>query len=160
MFSIVFILAAIVAPISIIAGPGPPQPIISYSKASLSPLKNNELKKSNQLDNVVSHLKKTVNRVIDGVKSIPTNYFEAERLKKIRKSKGNNALTYSEYKFIEKSSEDLSKIFRMVITIPFSPEFFFYSYLVFPAMASTNPFAWTSMPSGKNHKDAFVNVCI
>jgi hypothetical protein len=143
MISTIFIVAAILAPTSVIAGPFPSKPIISSSKTSLSLVKNN-----NQLDNVVSHLKKTVNRVITGVKSIPDNYFEAERLKKIRKLKGNNALTYNEYKFIEKSSEDLSKLFRMVITIPFSPEFFFYSYIVFPAMASTNPFAWTSMPSG------------
>ena len=105
--------------------------------------------KPNKVDDIAAHLQKTVNRIINGVKSIPKNFLEADRLKKLRKAGGNEALTFTEYRFIEKASEDLSKIFRMIVTIPFSPEFFFYSYIVFPAMATNNPFAWSSMSSGK-----------
>ena len=115
--------------------------------------------KSNKVEDITAHLQKTVNRIINGVKSIPKNFLEAERLKKLRKAGGNEAITFTEYGFIEKASEDLSKIFRMVVTIPFSPEFFFYSYIVFPAMASSNPFAWSSMSSGEslfNHLKAFL----
>lgn len=104
--------------------------------------------KSNKVTDIAAHFKKTAERLLNGIKSIPKNFLEGERLKKIRKAKGLGALTFSQYNFIERSSEDLSKIFRMVITIPFSPEFFFYSYIVFPAMASTNPFAWSAMSSG------------
>jgi hypothetical protein len=156
IFSRVLLFIAILAPISILAGPGPP---ILASKALTSSSSRTQLKspikvqpmfngEKSKMDEISAHLQKTVYRIINGVKSIPTNFLEGERLKKLRKLKGNDAITYSEYKFLEKNSEDLSKIFRMVITIPFSPEFFFYSYIVFPAMATTNPFAWSTMSSG------------
>ena len=79
---------------------------------------------------------------------MPRNYFEADRLKKIRKARGSEALTFKEYKFVERAQEDMGKVFRMLITIPFSPEFFFYSYIVFPTMGGGNPWAWSAMPSG------------
>ena len=119
------------------------------SKGSSNPKQEKvTVSKPNKVDDIAAHLQKTVNRIINGVKSIPKNFLEAERLKKLRKAGGNEAITFTEYRFIEKASEDLSKIFRMIVTIPFSPEFFFYSYIVFPAMATSNPFAWSSMSSG------------
>jgi hypothetical protein len=36
----------------------------------------------------------------------------------------------------------------MALTFPLSPEFFFYSYIVFPMMAPNNPWAWNSWPTG------------
>jgi hypothetical protein len=113
-------------------------------------IKNDAAKKPNLVNDVTAQLQKTVSRMMNGLKSIPKNFLEAERLKKLRKSKGMSALTFSEYGFIVKANDDLSKIFRMIITIPFSPEFFFYSYIVFPAMAPNNPFAWASMSSGES----------
>ena len=103
---------------------------------------------ANQLQGAVDHLRKTVKRLVDGAQSVPRNYMEADRLKKIRKARGSEALTFKEYKFVEREKEDMSKVFRMLVTIPFSPEFFFYSYIVFPTMGSSNPWAWSAMPSG------------
>jgi hypothetical protein len=96
----------------------------------------------------MDHLRKTAKRLMEGAKSLPRNYFEADRLKKIRKARGSEALTFKEYKFVERAQEDMGKVFRMLITIPFSPEFFFYSYIVFPTMGGGNPWAWSAMPSG------------
>ena len=153
LFSVALLFAAVLSPISVIGGPpGFSSKVavkLNTGNARASTLtKSKAAQKSNKVNDVTGHLQKTVNRIINGLKSIPKNFLEAERLKKIRKSGGNSALTFSEYGFIEKANEDMSKIFRMVITIPFSPEFFFYSYIVFPAMASNNPFAWSSMSSG------------
>ena len=137
---------------SVSAGPSGLAPRMAsvISKSSTTTNSKGVFGKSNKVTDVTAHLKKTAERLLNGLKSIPKNFLEGERLKKIRKAGGNSALTFSEYNFIEKSSEDLSKIFRMVVTIPFSPEFFFYSYIVFPAMASNNPFAWSSMSSGES----------
>jgi hypothetical protein len=153
LFSVALLFAAVLSPISVIGGPpGFSSKVavkLNTGNARANTLtKSKPVQKSNKVNDVTAHLQKTVNRLINGLKSIPKNFLEAERLKKIRKSGGNSALTFSEYGFIEKANEDMSKIFRMVITIPFSPEFFFYSYIVFPAMASNNPFAWSSMSSG------------
>lgn len=106
-------------------------------------------KNGNNIEDISAHVQRTVTRIINGLKSIPKNFLEAERLKKLLKAGGNEALTFQEYGFLEKANEDFSKVFRMIVTIPFSPEFFFYSYILFPAMARTNPFAWSAMPSGE-----------
>jgi hypothetical protein len=105
---------------------------------------------SNASAPAISFVRDFAERLINGCKSIPTNYLESERLKKIRKLKGAESLTFTEYKFIERVGDDTSKLFRMLITLPFSPEFFFYSYLVFPIVQQTsNPWIWTnSYPSG------------
>ena len=47
----------------------------------------------------------------------------------------------------EYAEEDFGKLIRMVITLPFSPEFFFYSYIVFPTFGKGNPWAWQNLPS-------------
>ena len=141
--------AAVLLPKLVIAGPpGFSSKIAPHTALREASIKKDASKKPNLVNDVSAQVQKTFHR-INGVKSIPKNFLEAERLQKLRKSKGVSSLSFSEYGFIVKANEDLSKIFRMVITIPFSPEFFFYSYIVFPAMAPTNPFAWSSMSSGK-----------
>lgn len=166
LFSAALLFAALLSPISVIGGPpGFSSKVavkLNTGNARASTLtKSKAAQKPNKVNDVSAHLQKTVNRILNGIKSIPKNFLEAERLKKIRKSRGNGALTFSEYGFIEKANEDMSKIFRMIITIPFSPEFFFYSYIVFPAMASNNPFAWSSMSSGIAYfLINFTNLCL
>ena len=150
MLIALLLTAAVLLHAPVVAGPpgfsSKIAPSLVLREASV---KKDAVKKPNLMNDVSAQLQKTVYRMINGVKSIPKNFLEAERLKKLRKLKGVSALSFSEYGFIVKANDDLAKIFRMVITIPFSPEFFFYSYIVFPAMAPTNPFAWSSMSSGK-----------
>eukprot|EP01038_Epipyxis_sp_PR26KG_P014915 gene14915-20064_t len=94
--------------------------------------------------------------VFDGFRGIITNYLKAEKLKSIRKIEGEEALTFGEFKFLEQSKEDIGKIFRLAITIPFSPEFFFYSYLVMPIMSfPSNPWAWSAMPSSFDNEETY-----
>jgi hypothetical protein len=82
-----------------------------------------------------------------GAVDLVSNFKKAEKLKKLRKNKGDEALSFSDFRFLEKAKEDWSKSFKLMITIPFSPEFFFYSYIVFPMMSTDNPWAWKAMPS-------------
>ncbi|RYG66491.1 hypothetical protein EON64_09645, partial [archaeon] len=58
-----------------------------------------------------------------------------------------SSLSFSDFQFLERMQEDFNKALRIVVTIPLSPEFFFYSYLVFPLFSSNNPWAWRAMPS-------------
>ena len=156
MISVAVIFVAVLSPASVIARP----PSSSARLATKTATKNtsnsklekiNPVKESNPMNVqfITAQLKKTINRLIDGVKTIPKNMIEAERLKKIKKKGGQEALTFKEYHFLEKAQEDFYKLFKVVAMIPFSPEFFFYSYIVFPAMATSNPFAWSTLPSGK-----------
>lgn len=151
MLVALLLTAAVLLPTAVVAGPpGFSSKIATSLALREASIKKDAAKKPNLVNDVTAQLQKTVNRMMSGLKSIPKNFLEAERLKKLRKLKGISALTFSEYGFIVKANDDLSKIFRMIITIPFSPEFFFYSYIVFPAMAPNNPFAWASMSSGES----------
>lgn len=82
-----------------------------------------------------------------GLTGVWANYKRSNKIKKMRKQKGEQALSFTDYKFLEQAGEDTSKFFRLAVTFPFSPEYFFYSYVVFPMMSSDNPYAWKSMPS-------------
>ena len=151
MLVTLLLTAAVLLPMAVEAGPpGFSSKIAPSLVLREANIKKDAANKPNLVNDVTNQLQKTVNRMMSGLKSIPKNFLEAERLKKLRKLKGISALTFSEYGFIVKANDDLSKIFRMIITIPFSPEFFFYSYIVFPAMAPNNPFAWSSMSSGES----------
>lgn len=86
-----------------------------------------------------------------GLKHTILNFKKAQKLKKLRKRKGDTALSFTDFKFLEESKEDMSKSFRLLVTFPFSPEFFFYSYIVFPMMSVDNPWAWKAMPSSFDH---------
>ena len=89
-----------------------------------------------------------VERLVKGVQGILFDFQRSQNLKKKRKLNGEKSLTYSEFKFLEEYSKDSSKLFRLMITIPLSPEFFFYSYLLYPMFFSgNNPWAWNSFPS-------------
>jgi hypothetical protein len=100
------------------------------------------------VENAFDSVRKGFERILNGAKSIPGDFMEAERLKKLKKVRGLKALSFSEFKFLDQTKQDFGKLIRLAITFPFSPEFFFYSYIVFPMMAPTNPWAWNSWPAG------------
>ncbi len=97
---------------------------------------------------ILGNVRRNVIRLIDGTKTLWPNFIKLQKLKKIRKIDGDEAITFAQFKFLEQTKEDLSKIFRLAITFPISPEFFFYSYIAFPLISSGNPWAWQSLPSG------------
>lgn len=107
----------------------------------------------NPITEVTGIITKTVNRLWKGTASLLDNFREADRLKKIRKKYGDDYLTFSEYKLIERSRDDFNKLFRLGITLPISPQFFLYSYILFPMFTPSNPWAWRSFPSTYDFKE-------
>lgn len=104
--------------------------------------------RNKEVDDFRANIIKNAHRIVKGVKEIITDFQKSQILKKKIKIGGEKSLTFSEFKFLEEFGKDTSKLFRLLITIPLSPEFFFYSYLVFPMLFSgNNPFAWNAFPS-------------
>jgi hypothetical protein len=103
--------------------------------------------KPNVVDEFTNAMSQKLSFLTNGVTGFIKNYQRAQRLKELKKKKGDHALSFDEFKFLESSNEDLSKCFRLGITLPLSPEFFFYSYIVLPMMNSNNPWAWIALPS-------------
>ena len=89
----------------------------------------------------------SLDRLYKGARRFPKYFMEVSKLEKLKKTKGSEALTFTEHKLIETWQDDKWKLGRMLITLPFSPEFFFYSYLVFPAIGNGQPWAWAQLPS-------------
>jgi hypothetical protein len=80
-----------------------------------------------------------------GITGFIAAFPEAQRLEEIRKKGGDNALSFSDYQFLKRAGSDKWKFLRMLVTIPISPELFFYSYVVFPMISAGNPWAWQSL---------------
>eukprot|EP01031_Cornospumella_fuschlensis_P032614 gene32614-39432_t len=74
------------------------------------------------------------------------NFSEWQRVRRLKEA-GAAKLSFSEFQFLERMQEDFNKALRIAVTIPLSPEFFFYSYLVFPLFSFNNPWAWRALPS-------------
>ena len=89
----------------------------------------------------------SLDRLYKGACRFPKYFMEVSKLEKLKKTKGSEALTFTEHKLIETWQDDKWKLGRMICTLPFSPEFFFYSYLVFPAIGNGQPWAWAQLPS-------------
>jgi hypothetical protein len=53
---------------------------------------------------------------------------------------------------LKQINEDFMKLFRLAITYPISPEFFFYSYIIGPCLNSRAN-AWSSWPSTFDSKE-------
>ena len=92
-------------------------------------------------------IKQSLDRLYKGARQFPKYFMEVSKLEKLKKLKGSEALTFTEHKLIETWQDDKWKLVRMLVTLPFSPEFFFYSYLVFPAIGNGQPWAWVQLPS-------------
>lgn len=90
--------------------------------------------------------KKNFHILSSGMLNFVKNMREMLRLKQLEK-KGIANLSYSEYKFLKLCKEDFGKSFRLLMSLPFSPQYFFYSYLIMPLMSYNNPWAWQSFPS-------------
>ena len=100
-----------------------------------------------KFDESFSYVTTSFRRLSKGFTSIVPNALELHRLRKRLKS-DSSSMSYSDYKRMERLADDVSKIFRLGITIPLSPELFFYSYIVSPLLSPSNPFAWNALPSG------------
>jgi len=114
---------------------------------------NNAIVNHNPITEVTGIVGKTFNRLWKGTTGLLDNFREADRLKKLRKKYGDDYLTFSEYKLIERSRDDFNKLFRLGITLPISPQFFMYSYILFPMFTPGNPWAWRSFPSTYDFKE-------
>lgn len=101
----------------------------------------------NKIDDIKNVFSKNINRFIQGGKNLFPNFMTAEKLKRLRKAGGDAAITFTQFKFLDTAKEDFGKCLRLGVTFPLSPEFFFYSYIVFPMMSPSNPWAWRAMPS-------------
>jgi hypothetical protein len=99
------------------------------------------------ISNIKSSVVKSVKRVLTGFRVLIPNIKEYQKLSKIRKKQGDSFLSYSDFEKIQQGKEDFYKGLRLAFTIPLAPEFSFYSYLVSPMLAFSNPWAWRSLPS-------------
>lgn len=115
-----------------------------------------------KFDDTVSYLSISIRRLSRGISSIFPHAIELQRLRKKLKH-DLISMSYFEFKRMETYAEDLSKVFRLAITIPLSPELFFYSYFVSPLLSPSNPFAWNALPSGfdlEKDKARRQDICI
>jgi hypothetical protein len=125
------------------------------STGSISPIIspiNSDVKSFNNSDRSFNYLKfqvtKTIKNIFTGFASLSNNYVQSDFLKKTRREKGNQAITFSDYNFIKKVDKDCFKLLRMMVTVSISPDISFISYFIIPAFSSRNPFAWSLLPSG------------
>ena len=63
-----------------------------------------------------------------------------------RDIKKRSAVTYTEYKHVERANGDFGRIFQMAIAYPLSPFYFAYAYFLSPLLTKT-PWAWKGWPS-------------
>ena len=109
---------------------------------------------TSKVSQVIATVTVSFTRLLNGFKAIPSNLQRQQQLKALRKQKGEEAITYSEFMFLQEAAEDVAKIVRAGLFCAVSPEYFFYSYLVIPMMSSaSNPWAWRTLPSGFDTED-------
>lgn len=102
---------------------------------------------SHRDDNFLTHLQKNLRIVYRGSTTCLSDFMRANKIKQRSKKLGLPSISFTDYNFLERSKADISKCFRLLITIPLSPEFFFYSYMIFPILSANNPWAWRALPS-------------
>lgn len=98
------------------------------------------------VDDYATRVKKNLVRFKKGSLSLIPSLIEAWKLKRLRKTKGDAALTYSEFLRLESSNEDWKKLFQMGMSLTFSSQYFIFNSIVWPIF-STNVFVWDSFPS-------------
>ena len=103
--------------------------------------------KSNFIEQLNDGWKRNVDILSRGIKGMFSNFSKNRRLRKIVKQNGKASISFTDFQSLETAKEDFSKCLRLLFTSTFGPEFFFYSYVVFPMMQSSNPFSWRSLPS-------------
>jgi hypothetical protein len=108
-------------------------------------------------DGLFSNVRKNLDLLGRGSTGLASNLQKSISLWKLQKEKGLTSLTFADYQFREQAKADLQKTLKLAVTASLSPQYFFYSYLVFPLLTSNNPWAWRSLPStydSTEYKDA------
>ena len=114
--------------------------ILAKGRSAKRPIRADKASKlKNKQDEIGEKVVVVVNRFKNGLSMLPTQFTTSQKLKKKRKEEGGAALTYSEYMYIEQARDDFMKCIRLALTASISPEFFFYSNLIIPAISSGNP---------------------
>lgn len=130
-------------------------PVSNRMSGSLSPNKSpvdsnihsfNDSNKS--FNNLKFQVTQTVRNIFTGFASLSNNYIQSDFIKRTRREKGNQAITFSDYNFVTKVDKDCFKLLRMMVTISISPDISFLTYFIIPALSARNPFAWSLLPSG------------
>ena len=83
-------------------------------------------------------------RLSNGFGKLLPNHILCQKIK-TRKKKGGQ-ITYAEHMFTTVVTDDFWKIFRAILTLGYSKEFFLYGYVLGPLISST-PKAWQAWPS-------------
>ena len=89
-------------------------------------------------------------RLSNGFGKLLPNHILCQRIK-ARKKKGGK-ITYSEHMFTNVVTDDFWKIFRAILTLGYSREFFLYGYILGPLVSST-PKAWQAWSDPATKKD-------
>jgi len=105
-------------------------------------------KEISSIEDPFSSLKKSVDRVKNGLFKFIPAMTKGNQLRLKRDKYGLSSLSFTEYQILERAWDDLFKLGRMVIAYPLSPEFFFYIYVISPILSgSASPWGWKSLPS-------------
>jgi len=147
--------------------PGTPRSLSAGLAAGSAVLASNSRDKSGPgqggVDKVVDTVKASLIRVLAGLQSIPATFQKQQRLKNLRKQRGDAALSFADFKFLERAGDDVGKLLRAGLFCVVSPEYFFYTYLVIPVMSGKNAWAWRTLPSGfdtEDDRDARERICV
>jgi hypothetical protein len=89
-------------------------------------------------------LQEIQSRLSTGFGKLLPNHILCQKIK-ARKKRGGR-ITYSEHMLTNTVTDDFWKIFRAILTLGYSREFFLYGYVLGPVISST-PKAWASWPS-------------
>ena len=68
------------------------------------------------LANIGSNVGRSLQRMVEGLKQAPTQIREVNLLKKRLRLEGENSLSYSDFRLLERSGEDFKKCIRMAFT--------------------------------------------
>jgi hypothetical protein len=105
----------------------------------------------NSFRRLSSRLTRNTHRLISGTINLVPTMFESRRLKSLRKHSGDKAITFSQYKFIERCNGDLMKIitlsaYRYILGPKMS-----FSFQFLTPMFSSSPWAWSAFPASYNN---------
>jgi hypothetical protein len=104
--------------------------------------------------NYKESIERDIRRIIQGMKGFFALLSEAGKVDKKRKEGGLSSLSFTEYSLLATKNEDISKLLRILIYIPLSPELFFYSSVLIPFIGlNKNPWIWQAFPSTFSYAD-------
>jgi hypothetical protein len=98
-----------------------------------------------------SRLMRNTHRIFSGTYSLIPTLLENRRLRLLRKHSGDRAISFSQYKFVENSNDDLWKIATMAGQRYFLGSRMSNYYHFLKPMLSSNPWAWSGYPSSYNN---------